>query len=90
MAKRLEGRATGKIGVRLTALRQDAWRQVRAWIVCETAWIPEPTECHADLLNEFLALAGVQANLVPDRHLAAPTLRAWAHAVFHGWGFCVG
>ena len=41
----------------------------------------------ADLLNELLALPGAQENLVPDPHLAALTLRAWAHAVFRGWGF---
>ena len=52
----------------------DAWRQVRAWIACETAWIPQPTERHADLLNELLALPGVHANLVPDAHLAALAL----------------
>jgi toxin-antitoxin system PIN domain toxin len=49
----------------------DAWRQVRAWLACETAWIPQPTERHADLLDELLALPGVHANLVPDAHLAA-------------------
>jgi predicted nucleic acid-binding protein len=81
LAKRLEGRATGKIGVRLTARRQDAWHQVRAWIACETAWIPQPTERHADLLNELLALPGVHANLVPDAHLAALALE-------HGLTLC--
>jgi uncharacterized protein len=49
----------------------DAWRQVLAWLDCETAWIPQPTERHAELLGELLAIAGVQANLVPDAHLAA-------------------
>ena len=39
----------------------DARHQVRAWIACETAWIPQPTERHADLLNELLALPGVHA-----------------------------
>jgi uncharacterized protein len=28
----------------------DAWRQVDAWLACETAWIPQPTERHAELL----------------------------------------
>jgi toxin-antitoxin system PIN domain toxin len=49
----------------------DAWRQVLAWLDCETAWIPQPTERHAGLLGELLAIAGVHANLVPDAHLAA-------------------
>jgi uncharacterized protein len=52
----------------------DAWRQVRAWLTCGTAWIPQPTERHADLLDELLALPGVHANLVPDAHLAALAL----------------
>jgi toxin-antitoxin system PIN domain toxin len=52
----------------------DAWHQVRAWLARETAWIPQPTEHHADLLNELLALPGVHGNLVPDAHLAALAL----------------
>lgn len=49
----------------------EAWSQVRAWLECESVWIPEPTDRHATLLGEFLALPGVIANLVPDAHLAA-------------------
>ncbi len=49
----------------------NAWRQVLAWLDCETAWIPQPTERHAELLGELLATPGVHANLVPDTHLAA-------------------
>lgn len=49
----------------------DAWRQARAWLACDTAWIPQPTDRHADLLGRFLALPGVHGNLVPDAHLAA-------------------
>src|SRR5262249_24470876 len=49
----------------------DAWRQVRAWHGCETAWIPQPTERHAELLGQFLAIPGMHGNLVPDAHLAA-------------------
>jgi len=52
----------------------DAWQQVRAWLACGMAWIPQPTERHADLLDELLALPGVHANLVPDAHLAALAL----------------
>jgi len=65
----------------------DAWHQVRAWLACETVWIPQTTERHANLLNELLALPGVHANLVPDAHLAALALEAWAYAVFDRWGF---
>jgi uncharacterized protein len=27
----------------------DAWQQVHAWLACETAWIPQPTERHGQL-----------------------------------------
>jgi toxin-antitoxin system PIN domain toxin len=47
-----------------------AWGQVRAWLGCETVWIPEPTAHHADLLGALLALPGVQGGLVSDAHLA--------------------
>jgi toxin-antitoxin system PIN domain toxin len=49
----------------------DAWRQVLGWLDCETVWIPQPTERHAELLGQLLALPGVHANLIPDVHLAA-------------------
>ena len=60
---------------------RDAWQQVRGWLTAETAWIPQPTERHADLLGEFLGLAGIHGNLVPDAHLAAL-------AVEHGLTLC--
>ena len=60
---------------------RDAWQQVRTWLTAETAWIPQPTERHADLLGEFLALPGIHSNLVPDAHLAAL-------AVEHGLTLC--
>src|SRR5271167_316446 len=43
----------------------DAWNQVAAWLTCETAWVPEPTERHGELLGRFLDLPGMHANLVP-------------------------
>ena len=49
----------------------EAWKQVRAWLACEPAWIPQPTERHAELLEELLVQPGVHANLVSDAHLAA-------------------
>jgi len=49
----------------------EAWAQVQAWLGCNTTWIPQPGEAHAGLLGELLALPGVEANLVPDAHLAA-------------------
>ncbi|MFL5267181.1 MAG: type II toxin-antitoxin system VapC family toxin [Stellaceae bacterium] len=59
----------------------EAWDQVRAWLSCRNAWIPEPTERHAELLSTLFALPGVHANLVPDAHLAAL-------AIEHGLALC--
>jgi toxin-antitoxin system PIN domain toxin len=49
----------------------DAWRQVHTWLEAEVVWIPQPTERHCDVLGKLLTAAGLQANLVPDAHLAA-------------------
>jgi hypothetical protein len=59
----------------------NAWRQVRAWLDCDTAWIPQPTERHADILRPLLELPGLQGNLVPDAHMAALALE-------HGLTLC--
>ena len=48
-----------------------AWKQVQEWLDCELTWIPEPTERHRELLGSLLAGPGMQANLVPDAHLAS-------------------
>jgi len=59
----------------------EAWRQIEAWLDAEVAWIPQPTERHAGVLKTMLSAPGVQANLVPDAHLAAL-------AVEHGLTLC--
>jgi predicted nucleic acid-binding protein len=59
----------------------DALQQVHAWLACGTAWIPQPTERHVELLSQFLVLPGIHGNLVPDAHLAAL-------AVEHGLTLC--
>jgi predicted nucleic acid-binding protein len=59
----------------------DAWRQVVAWLSCETTWIPEPTQRHSELLGELLEIPGIQGNLVPDTHLAALAME-------HGLALC--
>jgi len=48
-----------------------AWRQVLDWLACEPAWIPQPTERHADVLGSLISLPGMHGNLVTDAHLAA-------------------
>lgn len=52
----------------------DAWRQIEAWLACDTAWVPTPGERHAAILARLLAGPGVVGNLVPDAHLAALAL----------------
>lgn len=49
----------------------SAWRQVEEWLACDAVWVPTPGERHAEILGNLLAEPGVQANLVPDAHLAA-------------------
>ncbi len=59
----------------------QAWQQVRAWLSCDSVWIPQPTERHVDVLDELLSQPDVHANLVPDAHLAAL-------AIEHGLTLC--
>jgi toxin-antitoxin system PIN domain toxin len=58
-----------------------AWQQVLEWLACEPAWIPQPTEHHAEVLGSLLAQPGMHSNLVPDAHLAAL-------AIEHGLTLC--
>jgi toxin-antitoxin system PIN domain toxin len=58
-----------------------AWQQVTSWLSAEPAWIPAPTERHAEVLGALLAEPGVNANLIPDAHLAAL-------AIEHGLTLC--
>jgi hypothetical protein len=52
-----------------------------AWLGCETAWMPQPTERHADVLVRLLSLPGISGKLIPDAHLAAL-------AIEHGLTLC--
>jgi uncharacterized protein len=49
----------------------DAWNQVDAWLGSGPAWVPAPTQRHAEILARLLMAPGVHGNLVPDAHLAA-------------------
>lgn len=59
----------------------DAWKQVEEWLDCEPVWIPEPTDRHREVLDNLLAGSGIEANLVPDAHLASL-------AIEHGLMLC--
>jgi toxin-antitoxin system PIN domain toxin len=63
------------------ATMSDAWHQASEWLACETAWMPPPTERHADVLGRLLAQSGIRSELVPDAHLAAL-------AIEHGLTLC--
>jgi hypothetical protein len=52
----------------------EAWRQVLAWLACDTVWVPQPTERHAEVFGTLLEDPGVHGNLIPDAHLAALAL----------------
>ena len=58
-----------------------AWGQVREWLGRDVAWIPTPTERHAEILGQMLDAPGVAGNLVHDADLAAL-------AIEHGLELC--
>jgi hypothetical protein len=59
----------------------EGWQQVTSWLSARPAWIPQPTDRHAEVLAALLADPGVHGNLVPDAHLAAL-------AIEHGLTMC--
>jgi uncharacterized protein len=60
---------------------ERAWRLVRDWLSSPVAWIPQPTERHAEILEAFVGRYRITGNLVPDAHLAAI-------AIQHGLEIC--
>ena len=58
-----------------------AWRFVEDWLAAPSAWVPLPTERHADVLGALLRRYRLAGNLVPDAHLAAL-------AIEHGLEVC--
>lgn len=58
-----------------------AWAHVRDWLTCEPAWVPLPTERHAEVLGSLVARYQLRGNLVTDARLAAL-------AVEHGLTVC--
>jgi toxin-antitoxin system PIN domain toxin len=72
---------TNPLVVRQPVPTAAAWSQVRQWLDCETAWVPTPTDRHADILGDFCRLSWMTSRLIPDAHLAAL-------AVEHGLTLC--
>lgn len=48
-----------------------AFDQVRSWIAAPAAWIPVPTDHHAEVLGELISDHEPTGNLLPDAHLAS-------------------
>ncbi len=59
----------------------DAWARVTAWLDAPAAWVPLPTERHADVLGGLVIGQRLTGALLPDAHLAAL-------AIEHGVGVC--
>jgi uncharacterized protein len=66
---------------RLPARVGDAWRQVEAWLEAPPAWLPLPTDRHAETLATLLGSVEAGGELIPDAHLAAL-------AIQHGLTLC--
>ncbi len=49
----------------------EAWRQVEDWLDADPVWVPSVTARHRRILGDCLGISGLQANDVPDAHLAA-------------------
>jgi toxin-antitoxin system PIN domain toxin len=59
----------------------QAWSYVTDWLAASTAWVPLPTERHADVFGALLDTYRLTGSLVPDAHLAAL-------AIEHGLTVC--
>ena len=51
-----------------------AWSHVTDWLAAGPAWIPGPTERHADVLGGLILRYHLAGNLVPDAEVAALAL----------------
>ena len=60
---------------------REAWSYVEDWVTAETAWIPGPTERHAEVLGSLVDSYQLRGNLISDAHLAAL-------AIEHGLTVC--
>lgn len=59
----------------------ESWRHVRAWMSLDNVWIPQPTERHADVLEDIVSTGQVTSASAADAHLAAL-------AIEHGLVLC--
>jgi hypothetical protein len=54
---------------------------VERWLAAESAWIPLPTERHADVLGDLIASHDLRGNLISEAQLAGL-------AIEHGLTVC--
>lgn len=49
----------------------EAWGFVDGWLGADAAWVPEPTDAHAEVLGSLIRSYQLRGNLVSDAQLAA-------------------
>jgi len=59
----------------------DAWACVEEWLAAPAAWVPVPTERHAEVLGDLVRRYRPSAKLVPDAHLAALAIEHGAEII---------
>lgn len=59
----------------------QAWTCVQSWLRAPSAWVPQPTAAHADVLGHLVDRYHLSGNALPDAHLAAL-------AIEHGVAVC--
>ena len=52
----------------------QAWRQVDEWLAAPAAWVPVPTDRHAEVLGRLVRDQHCTGGLISDAHLAALAL----------------
>jgi toxin-antitoxin system PIN domain toxin len=58
-----------------------AWSHIEAWLAASAAWIPHPSERHAEVLGSLITTYRLTGNLIADAQLAAL-------AIEHGVAIC--
>lgn len=59
----------------------EAWDRVTDWLAAPAAWVPVPTDRHAEVLGGLVRRHRLSSSAIPDAHLAALALE-------HGVGVC--
>jgi hypothetical protein len=58
-----------------------AWEHVERWLAAEPAWIPQPTDRHAEILGDLIRRYHLRGNLISDAQVTAL-------AIEHGLTVC--